>query len=140
MKSGPIIIVEDDADDESILREILSEISVTNQVTWFQNCNDAFQYLKTTTEQPFIILSDVNLPGQKGTEFKKRIDKDPQLRKKSIPFVFYSTSVDQHTVNEAYTEMTVQGFFQKKESYEDIKRNIKLIIDYWKDCKHPNTR
>src|ERR1700712_2213666 len=101
MKSGPIIIIEDDADDKNILEEILKELNVHNQLIWFNNCKDAHHYLKTTSQQPFIIFSDVNLPGQKGIDFKKQIDADPDLRKRSIPFVFYSTSVDRLTVNEA---------------------------------------
>lgn len=140
MKSGPIIVVEDDADDKEIFRDILKELGVTNKLTWFQNGFDAFSYLKTTPEQPFIIFCDVNLPKLNGIEFKRLIDNDPQLRKKSIPFIFYSTAVNQKTVNEAYTQMTVQGFFQKKSNYAEIKQDIKLILDYWTDCKHPNTR
>jgi CheY-like chemotaxis protein len=140
MKNGPIILVEDDKDDKNIFESILEDLDVKNQLVWFDNCSDAFNFLRTTSQQPFIIFGDINLPGQKGTDFKKQIDADPSLRKKSIPFVFYSTSIEQETVNEAYTEMTVQGYFQKKTSYEEIKRNIKLIIDYWMECRHPNTR
>ncbi len=139
MKSGPIIIIEDDADDKDIMEDIIRELNVKNQLIWFSNCDDAWQYLKVTTEQPFIIFSDVNLPRQSGIEFKKQIDKDEQLRKKSIPFIFYSTAVNQQAVNKAYTEMTVQGFFQKHSSYDTMKNDLKLIIDYWTVCKHPNT-
>ena len=138
-KSGPIIVIEDDADDESIFESVLHEIGVTNKLIWFTHCDQAFDYLKTTTDQPFIIFSDVNLPGQNGIEFKKQLDNDEELRKKSIPFVFYSTSVNQNAVNEAYTKMTVQGFFQKAHDYGEIKANIKLILDYWQTCKHPNS-
>jgi response regulator RpfG family c-di-GMP phosphodiesterase len=131
--------VEDDADDESIFNEILKELNISNKIKWFGNSDDALHYLKTTTEQPFIIFSDVNLPGENGVEFKRQIDRNRQLRKKSIPFVFYSTVLDQRIVDEVYTKMTVQGFFKKGNSYEEIKNNIKLIFDYWKICKHPNT-
>jgi hypothetical protein len=37
-------------------------------------------------------------------------------------------------------EMTVQGFFQKGYSYEEIKTTIKLIVDCWMVCKHPNEK
>src|SRR5687767_7002593 len=123
-KPGLIIVLEDDADDQGILEEILKELNITNKLVWFGRSNEAFDYLKTTPEQPFIIFSDVNIPGDNGIEFKRQIDNDPHLRKKSIPFVFYSTSVDQKFVNEAYTKMTVQGFFEKGHSYEEIKRKI----------------
>ena len=135
---GPIIIVEDDADDEAIFIDILKDLNIPNRILWFSNSRDAFDYLKNTTEQPFIIFSDVNLPGENGIEFKRRIDNDKQLREKSIPFVFYSTSTDRSIVNEAYTKMTVQGFFKKGNSYEEIKRDIRLIFGYWSICKHPN--
>jgi CheY-like chemotaxis protein len=137
--AGPIIIVEDDADDEAIFNEILEELEISNSIIWFGNSDDALNYLKTTTDQPFIIFADVNLPGQDGVEFKRHIDSNEQLRKKSIPFVFYSTSVDQRAVNEAYTKMTVQGFFKKGDSYEEIRRQLETIFDYWLICKHPNT-
>lgn len=139
MKSGPIIVIEDDVDDKEVLEDILNELKISNKLIWFDKSDAAFKYLKTTSEQPFIIISDVNLPLESGVEFKRRIDNDPLLRQKSIPFVFYSTSVKQQTVNEAYTQMTVQGFFQKGNSHEEIKRHIKLIVDYWQVCRHPNT-
>jgi len=138
-KSGPIVVLEDDADDRGILEEVLKELNIGNKLVWFTKADEAYKYLKTTTEQPFVIFSDVNLPGQNGIDFKRQLDGDEDLRKKSVPFIFYSTSVDQRYVNEAYTQMTVQGFFQKNNSYEEIKENIKLILDYWRVCKHPNS-
>ncbi len=138
MKRGPIIIIEDDADDKDLFAAVLKELKYENQLIWFNNCADAFQYLDSSTEQPFVIFCDVNLPKQTGTELKKQIDDHDGLRRKSIPFVFYSTSADQQTVNEAYTQMTVQGFFKKPNTYAEMKETIKLILEYWAVCKHPN--
>jgi CheY-like chemotaxis protein len=138
MKSGPIVLLEDDPDDEDIFEEILQELKIPNKLNWFTRAEEAFNYLKTTSEQPFIIFSDVNVPGQTGVEFKRQIDMDPELRRKSIPFVFYSTAADQATVTEVFVHLTVQGFFQKSNSYEETKKNIQMILDYWKVCKHPN--
>jgi len=140
MKSGPIIVIDNDVDDQEVFEDVLKSLDISNELVLLANCDDAFTYLRTTTAQPFIIFCDVNLPGLSGLEFKRKIDSEPQLRKKSIPFVFYSTSVDQKTVNDAYTQMTVQGFFQKSNSIEEIKRDIQLILDYWGECKHPNTK
>ncbi|HEX2684417.1 MAG TPA: response regulator [Ferruginibacter sp.] len=136
---GPIIAIEDDRDDKELLIETLQSLEIENELVCFDNAIDAFDYLKKTLQQPFLILCDVNLPALNGIEFKRKIDADPELRKKSIPFIFYSTSVNQQAVNEAYTKMTVQGFFKKGDSFEQIRKRIKLIMDYWKDCKHPNT-
>lgn len=139
MKSGPIILIEDDVDDEDIFEEVLRELKVPNKLIWFSNARDAYTYLETTSDQPFIIFSDVNLPSVNGVEFKRRVDSDPILRSKSIPFVFYSTAADQSTVNEVYTHLTVQGFFLKSNNYQDTRDTIRVILDYWRVCKHPNT-
>ena len=139
MKAGPILLIEDDIDDQEIFKEAVAELAVSNELIIFDNSIDAFNYLLETTDQPFIIFCDVNLPLLNGIEFKRKIDSNEELRRKSIPFIFYSTTVNQDAVNEAYTKLTIQGFFRKKESFSDIKSNIKTILDYWKECKHPNT-
>ena|SRR5690349_12198773 len=139
MKSGPIIIIEDDQDDQEIIQEALTALLVTNELIFFDRSQKAFDYLKRSDVQPFIILSDVNLPEQNGIEFKRQIDEDADLRSRSIPFVFLSTSVDKKAVNTAFKEMTVQGFFQKPYSYQELQNTLKLIVDYWTICKHPNS-
>lgn len=139
MKTGPIIIVEDDEDDYEILKEVVSELKYINDVIWFENCAAAWLYLKDTNTSPFVILCDINLPKQSGLAFKRQIDSDPALRRKSIPFVFHSTAAEQDTINTAYIELSVQGFFQKAHSYQQIKANIKMILEYWGNSLHPNT-
>ncbi|HKP32262.1 MAG TPA: response regulator [Chitinophagaceae bacterium] len=138
-KAGPLVIIEDDIDDQKILDDVLKELNIENELIKFTNSFDAFKYLKSTPDQPFLILCDVNLPGQSGIEFKWNIDNDMHLRKKSIPFVFLSTSADQKSINDAYTKMTVQGYYKKPNTYNELKDIIKLIMDYWRACKHPNT-
>jgi CheY-like chemotaxis protein len=138
-KPGPIVIIEDDVDDKEFIAEILKELGLSNRIIWLDSVEEAFIYLVGSTEQPFLILSDVNLPGKNGIEFKAQIDKHPELRKKCIPFVFFFTATDSKSVNYAYTKMTVQGYFQKRGSYEEMKKTIKLIVDYWEVCKHPNS-
>ena len=138
-RNGPIVIVEDDLDDQEIINDVLQEIGIVNKLIYFTNCPEAFTYLKTSTEQQFLILSDINLPGVNGLEFKKQIDNDQELRQKSIPFVFFSTSTDKRIVTEAFTKMTVQGFFQKCNTIPDLKKTLSSIMEYWKLCYHPNT-
>jgi len=136
-RAGPILIIEDDKDDQEILQEAFTELDVRNKLVFFDTTKQAFDFLKTTSEKPFLILSDVNLPQQTGVEFKREVDRDPQLRKKSIPFVFFSTSIEKHAVDTAYKELTIQGFFQKSNNYQELKNVLSLIVEYWKVCQHP---
>lgn len=138
-KSGTIILVEDDIDDKQFFADVVKELGIKNELIWLENTDEAFHFLKATKKSIFIIFSDINLPGKNGLELKREIDADPKLRKKSIPFVFYSTSAHQKDINEAYTEMTIQGFFKKENDIAETRRNLKLIFDYWMLCKKPNT-
>ena len=137
-KLGPIVIVEDDLDDQEMIQEAMEEVGIKNELVFFDRSLKAFEFLKSTTQQPFLILSDVNLPAQNGIEFKRQIDEDRQLREKSIPFVFYSTAVDKNSVNTAYQELTVQGFFKKEHSIVELEKTIHVIMEYWKRCAAPN--
>ncbi|MEI6946869.1 response regulator [Paraflavisolibacter sp. H34] len=135
---GPIIIVEDDDEDQEILREVFLSLNIPNELIFFENGLKVLEYLRSTPEQPFLILTDMNLPIMGGIQLREEIYKDEQLRKKSVPYVFLSTSADMHAVKKAYS-MQVQGFFQKESSFAAIQKLIKMIYDYWSVCRHPNS-
>lgn len=137
-RSGPIIIIEDDADDQELLVEIFKELQVPNIVKFFNSCLQAFDYLLTTIEKPFLIISDINLPAMTGLELCKKIMENEFVKTKSIPFVFLTTTSDHKVVAQAY-EMFVQGFFVKPGSIKELKEMIMMIVNYWKVCRHPYT-
>ena len=137
-KRGPIIIIEDDENDIGIFKEVARHLDVTNEIKWFANTDSALLYLLSTKETAFLIFCDVNLPGKNGIDFKRSIDNDPELRRRSIPFLFYSTSGKRKDIHEAYTKMSIQGFFKKEKSLSERKSMLKKIFDYWVLCKHPN--
>src|SRR5690606_2429606 len=115
------------------------DMGIQNKQMFFNRAQDAFEYLLTTNEQPFLIRSDVNLPVMNGITFKQNIDPNPFLRQKSISFIFFSTSAEKSEVKKAYTEMTVQGYFKKESKIKEISKSLSVIIEYWKLCKHPNS-
>ena len=88
-KQGPILIIEDDQDDQYLLEEVFSALNIKNELKFFENGHFALEYLQTTKDKPFIILSDVNLPGMSGPDLKRSINENDRLRRKSIPFVFF---------------------------------------------------
>ncbi|MFP5438985.1 MAG: response regulator [Bacteroidia bacterium] len=137
-KTGAVVIIEDDMDDRIFLSRVFEDIGIENEIIWFGEGIEAFEFLSATNRNIFIIFSDVKLPAESGLELKQKIDANPRLRKKSIPFVFYSTSANQRDIDEAYTEMTIQGFFQKVGDYEETKKLMRTVFDYWSICKHPN--
>lgn len=134
---GPIISIEDDSDDQFLIKSVVEELQIANPLIFFSNGLEALLFLETTTEQPFIILCDINMPVMNGLELRLRIEQNEYLKKKSIPFVFLSTADNPHVISAAY-EATIQGFFKKENSFEDLKKRIKILFDYWQSCLHPN--
>jgi CheY-like chemotaxis protein len=137
-KSGPILILEDDQDDREIYGKVMASLDVKNEIRFFEGGDDLLRYLQVTPDQPFIILSDINLPRMSGIELRQQIENDEFLRKKSIPFVFLTTVESKEVVEEVY-KLTVQGYFVKKDLLHDIEKQVKQILDYWRECKHPNS-
>ncbi len=139
MKEQPIIIIEDDSEDQELILEILRELKVSNQLQTFSRCEDALTYLKQERCEPFLIICDINVPGMKGIEFKKHLNGDSETRLKSIPFVFLSTAAERNIVNEAYDKLSIQGFFKKPTRISDLKRILQLVIEYWRVSIRPTT-
>ena len=135
--SGPIIFVEDDLDDQELLKEAILQLKIQNSYKFFNNGLEALGYLETTTEQPFIIFSDINMPLLNGMELRHTIYNNEYLREKSIPFVFLTTASNKLLVKEAF-DLSVQGFFRKPETFSELHSTIKQILEYWGKSKHPN--
>jgi CheY-like chemotaxis protein len=136
-KTGPIIVIEDDADDQEILSEIFGELNFENEIIYFGEGEAALAYLSTTELEPFIILSDINMPKLNGIELREKIHTNEDLRLKCIPYLFFTTTAEQKYVVDAYSK-SVQGFFVKPGSFEKLKYTIKLIVQYWQECESPN--
>jgi CheY-like chemotaxis protein len=137
MTKGPIIIVEDDADDQEMYAETIKGFGIPNDIRFFGSGKEALDYLLVTEDQPFIIISDVNMPGMTGLEFKRVIQEDPYLKAKGIPFVFISTNASKVSVRHAHA-LSVQGYFEKPSSMEGIEKMLHILFDYWGLCKHIN--
>jgi len=134
---GPIVLVDDDDDDHAIFREVCTDLGVAGHLRFFHSGFELINFLSTSPETPFIVLCDINMPKLDGLALRELVSQDPQLKRKSIPFIFFSTSATEGQVRRAY-DLTVQGFFLKGMSYEETRRKFELILLYWSDCRHPN--
>jgi two-component SAPR family response regulator len=136
-KTGPIIIIEDDVDDQNILTDIFKELSYDNKLIFFSDSVKALEYLTDTDIEPFLVLSDINMPKLNGMELREKVHNNENLRLKCIPYLFFSTSAEQKHVIDAYSR-SIQGFFVKPSSYDKLKKVIVKIVEYWQECESPN--
>ena len=135
---GPIILIEDDEDDQYLIGKALEALQLVNKLHCFPNGKVALDYLETTTEQPFLILCDINMPLMNGMELRRRINQSDYLRKKATPFVFLTTAASAETIEAAYEE-SVQGFYRKPAQFADLQEQMRITVAYWQSCLHPNS-
>jgi CheY-like chemotaxis protein len=136
-KNGPVIIIEDDPDDQDILAEIFRSLNYPNKILYFADGEQALAYINKSDVVPFLILSDINMPRLDGFELKRRIVTNAALQIKCIPFLFFTTAVSRQAVIDAYSA-SVQGFFIKENSLAELEMTIRSIVEYWKRCYSPN--
>ena len=136
-KSGPIIVIEDDIDDQEVLHEIFEKLDYPNEVIFFSDGYKALEFITTSQVQPFLILSDINMPRLDGFELKRYIHNNEELRVRCIPYLFFTSGADRKAVTNAYS-MSVQGFFIKPNNMEHLENTIRKIMEYWLECYAPN--
>jgi CheY-like chemotaxis protein len=136
-KNGPIIIIEDDADDQELLMEVFQNLDYTNELIFFSDGVAALDYLNKSDKLPFLILSDINMPKLDGMALRDKLKTDAELSLKCIPYLFFSTALNQKSVVDAYS-LSVQGFFVKQTSIAELEKTISVIMEYWKRCAAPN--
>jgi CheY-like chemotaxis protein len=136
-KEGPIVVIEDDPDDQLLLELVFQKLDYVNKVIYFFDGQAALDYLNETEEVPFLILSDINMPKLNGFALREKLHSDARLKLKCIPYLFFSTDVEQRAVIDAYS-LSVQGFFIKPVTMKALEETISSIVRYWKLCAAPN--
>jgi CheY-like chemotaxis protein len=135
-KVGPIVIIEDDHDDIELYQSIFEELQLQNEIKVFQKGTEALDFLRQIDVKPFLILSDINLQPENGFDIRQTVYNDPELRKKCIPYIFYTTNASPIAIEQAY-KLSVQGIFQKPGNYNKWKSLVGNMVSYWTDCMSP---
>ena len=136
MEQNAILIVDDDQDDLNLIRDVVTHLKITWPVHYFTNGKQLEDYLISEVSSPFLIVCDVNLPSQDGFAIKKKIAENPQLKYKSVPFIYWSTSASEKQVQYAY-DLPAQGFFFKPNNFNELCETMKIVLDYWQRSQHP---
>src|SRR3954469_10662682 len=71
-KNGPVIIIEDDRDDQDFLTEIFQKLNYQNKILFFFDGERALEHINTSDELPFLVLSDINMPKLDGFALREK--------------------------------------------------------------------
>lgn len=135
-KTGPIVIIEDDPDDQMFLKAIFSELAIKNEIIFFNNGYSALGYFEEIVTPPFLILSDINMAMMDGLKLRQHVYQNKLFPLQYVPYVFMSTASSKSVIEAAYST-SIQGFFVKPTTFEELSRIVRNIITYWMDCKLP---
>jgi DNA-binding NtrC family response regulator len=133
---GKIILVDDEAYEQDFLGRALNEKNWDIKIEYFNNVDDALEYLEINSDDIFLVISDMDMPKKSGLDFKKTLDSNAYLRQKTIPFIFVTNSLSNERVTEAY-QYHIQGYFQKPMTSKEQTQMLEIIIKYWVTCIHP---
>ena len=136
-KTGPIIVIEDDHEDQELLEEAFAFLNYPNKVLFFSDGYEALDFISKADIKPFLILSDVNMPKINGYELRKMIHLNEELSIRCIPYLFFTSGASKKGVLDAYS-MSAQGFFIKPNSMDELQSTIRKIVEYWQKCFAPS--
>ncbi|MCO6148893.1 hypothetical protein [Flavobacterium sp. NRK1] len=130
--NGPIVLIEDDADEAFILCELINEISPANKVIVIADSRKAVQVL-SSCEKPFIIFSSINLAALNGFQLREQILVNTALARKCSPYIFYAASSNDEMLRRVY-DVKASGYFHDIADYNQLGQTLSGIIDYWVKC------
>ena len=83
MNNAPVFIIDDDSEELEMIQDIWQDLDFANKLETFSSSDQLIERLKENVN-PFIIISDVNLPKIDGFELRQRLAEAPEMRYKSI--------------------------------------------------------
>lgn len=128
-----ILLVEDNAGDVRLTREILKETKVHNNLQVVRDGVEAMEFLRRKGKhgaavRPDLILLDLNLPKKDGREVLSEIKEDPDLRR--IPVVILTTSKAEQDVVKSYN-LHANCYIAKPVDLEQFIAVVKAIEGFW---------
>ncbi|AMO36378.1 response regulator [Thauera humireducens] len=132
----PILLVEDNPDDEALTLHAFSRNRITNPVVVVHDGVEAIDYLFGTGTyagrdlrvMPAVVLLDLKLPRIDGLEVLRRIRAD--ARTTLLPVVVLTTSRETLDLQQAYN-LGANSYIRKPVDFDRFQEVIALLGRYW---------
>ena len=118
------LLVDDDADDTSIFKEVLEDVNPSIEFTFASDGREALQSLQKNTFLPDLIFLDLNMPRMGGKECLSAIKKDEKLQQ--IPVIMYTTSSQSKDIEETMQKGAI-CFITKPTNIRELKNILSSI-------------
>jgi two-component system response regulator len=136
MIQPPILLVEDNIDDEALTLRALKKHNIGNEVVVARDGREALDYLFGTgshagrdlTVQPQVVLLDLNLPRIHGLEVLRRIREDARTRLLAV-VVLTSSKEDEDVIN-SYS-LGANSFVRKPIEFNEFTEAVRALGLFW---------
>lgn len=138
----PILLVEDNPDDEALTLRAFSKNKIPNPVVVARDGVEALDYLagkgvhagRDMSVMPAVILLDLKLPRIDGLEVLRRIRADN--RTSLLPVVVLTTSKETQDIHQAY-RLGANSYIRKPVDFERFIQAISQLGIYWLTLNEP---
>jgi DNA-binding response OmpR family regulator len=122
MKNMEILLVEDNAGDAVLIRQILADASVRVNLHIVRDGEQALTMLSDAHFQPALIILDLNIPRISGALLLER------WRSQNIPVVVFSSSLND-AERTRVLELGAREFVQKPTDLDAFSSVVRGIVD-----------
>lgn len=128
-----ILLVEDNATDVVLTREVFAEARVPNEVHVARDGVEALAFLRRESgyeaaPTPDVILLDINMPRMSGLEFLATLKSDAQLR--HIPVIMLTTSAAEGDVARSY-QLHANAYITKPIDFKAFGDMMRTFEAFW---------
>lgn len=133
VKHVEILLVEDSETDVDLMREVMEDSKLSNNLHVVMDGVAAINYLRQQEEyenavRPDIILLDLNLPKKDGREVLAEIKNDPDLQ--DIPVVVLTSSKAEEDIYRSY-KLHANCYVTKPLDLEQFALIVRQIESFW---------
>lgn len=136
MKGTTILLVEDTADDEHLVKRVFTKTHLINSLFVVRDGAEALDYLfgtgayaqRDTTQMPAVVFLDLKLPKISGLEVLRRIRAD--ARTQQLPVVILSSSQEEQDLIQSYS-LGTNSYVRKPVDFTEFTDAIQQMGSYW---------
>ncbi len=135
-KPRPILLVDDNADDELLTLDALRSSGVNYPVVVARDGQEAIEWLfghgahqgRDTGVMPRLILLDLKLPKMNGLEVLSSLREDRRTR--FVPTVILSSSTRREDIDGSYSR-GANSYLRKAVNFEEYSEAVQCLCEYW---------
>lgn len=128
-----ILIVEDNPADARLVREVMRDSKILNEIHWVPDGVEALDFLHQRGKhagapRPNLIFLDLNMPRKDGRAVLTEVKADDVLRR--IPIVVMTSSQAEEDVARAY-DAHANCYVRKPIDFQQFHQVVKTLENFW---------